>query len=243
MSETKEKLEKSQTYYNLEDAPRIIDMKPNQVYINKYAPCPAEQASFDDFVSYWKEARVLTHKLRVKSYGDWEMKVAAMDKRLLKSRHELDILFLEHCGQDVDESNFKSWERMSIRRAIAKCRVEITCNMDYYFENPSELEADLGRKINVESVKQDTEATKMLEQELFYKHMCKLFGAETENEEEDDSIKWSKDEELDDDEDWQRNIYEKIYMLKEFTMLSCDGNSVFCTARRGQSYLLFKFLY
>jgi hypothetical protein len=238
-----EEIKQKRNSYFLEDAPRIIDMKPNQVYINKYAPCPAEQASFDDFISYWEEARVLTHKLRVKSYGDWEMQVAAISKSHLESRHELDTLFLKHSGQEVNESEFESWERISMRRAIAKCRVEITCNMDYYFEHASELEADLGRKVNVKSVKEDAYATRMLEQELFYKHMCKLFGAETENEEEDDSIKWSEDEKLDDDEDWQRNIYEKVYMIKEFTILSLDGNSVFCTARRGQSYILFKFLY
>ena len=83
------------------------------------------------------------------------------------------------------------------------CRVEITCNMDYYFEHESEIEADLGRKVNLKSVKQDADATRILEQALFYKQMCKFFGMETENE-EDDSIKLSKDEELDDDEDWQR---------------------------------------
>ena len=238
-----EENEQKRKTYLLDHPPRIIDMKPDQVYINKYAPYPAKQASFDDFVLDWKEARVLTNKLRVNSYGDWEMKVCAIDKHLFENRHELDVLFLQHSGQDVDESEFESWERISMRRAIARCRVEITCNMDYYFENPNELEADLGRKVNLESVKEDAYATRLLEQELFYKHMCKLFGAETENEEEDDSIKWSMDEELDDDEDWQRNIYEKVYMIKEFTILKLDGNFVFGSARRGQSYLLFQFLY
>jgi hypothetical protein len=236
-------LEKSQKTYFLPDAPYIINMKLNQVYINKYAPCPNEQASFDDFMSYWQEARVLTHKLIGESYGCWELKVSAIDKRFFESRHELDILFLKQREEEnVNESEFKSWERISIRRAISLCRVQIMCNMDYYFEHASELEADLGRQVNIESVRQDAVATKILEQELFYKHMCKLFGAETENE-DDDSIKWSKVEEREDDEDWERNIYEKVYMIKEFTILILDGNYVVCSARRGQSYLLFNFTY
>ena len=43
-------LENSRKSFCLSDAPRIINMELDKVYINKYAPCSAEQVSFDNFV-------------------------------------------------------------------------------------------------------------------------------------------------------------------------------------------------
>jgi hypothetical protein len=116
----KEKLEKHE--FLLEYATCILDMNNRRVLVNKDAPNPNELASFEDYNSYWKEVRVLTQKLKVESYGDWELSVAVVNTKYLENRQTLDRLFLAQYGK---EAEIKQFGRVSIRDAILMCRVEI----------------------------------------------------------------------------------------------------------------------
>lgn len=75
----KEKLEKYEFF--LENAPCILDMNNRRVLVNKEAPNPNELASFEDYNSYWEGSRNLTQKLKVESYGDWELSVAVVNTK------------------------------------------------------------------------------------------------------------------------------------------------------------------
>lgn len=88
----KEKLEKHE--FLLENAPDILYMNNRRVLVNKDAPNPNELALFEDYNSYWKEARVLTQKLKVESYGDWELSVTVVNTKYFENRQTLDRLFL-----------------------------------------------------------------------------------------------------------------------------------------------------
>ena len=66
---------------------------------------------------------------------------------------------------------------------------------------------------------------KSAEQELFYKTMCKLFREEV-----------SDDDQLGQHDEHE---YDKAYMLKDFRVLSYDGNDTYATAQRGNYYLTF----
>ena len=84
----KEKLEKYEFF--LENAPCILDMNNRRVLVNKEAPNPNELASFEDYNSYWEEVRVVTQKLKVESYGDWELSVAVVNTKHFENRQTLN---------------------------------------------------------------------------------------------------------------------------------------------------------
>ena len=75
---------------------------------------------------------------------------------------------------------------------------------------------------------------KRLEQELFYNQMCELLG-----ENEDDYIQKDEKALMGSEE----MLYEKAYILRNFRMLYDDGNLTFGTARRGNFYFLFYYIY
>lgn len=218
----KEKLEKYE--FLLENAPCILDMNNRRVLLNKEAPNPNELASFEDYNSYWEEARNLTQKLKVESYGDWEMSVAVVNTKHFENRQTLDRLFLAQFGIEAEPKQFG---RVSIRDAISMCRVEIGCEMDFYLQHETEIEKDLNRKVDICSINDNIEKVKSLEEELFYNQMCRLFGDDVDDFLEDD-----EDEKL-----------KKVCTVKEFAILFLDGNCVYATGRRGDFYLLFTYLY
>jgi hypothetical protein len=104
--------------------------------------------------------------------------------------------------------------------------------MDYYLKTNHEIEKDLNRN-NVNIDLNDELAMKKLEKELFYNQILKLFG---ENEATSDDIIKSKDGD-------NKIFFEKAFILKDFHMLFMDGYYRMATARRGNYYLIFKFVY
>lgn len=220
----KEKLEKRE--FPLDKAPCILDMSNRNVFVNKEAQNPNELASFEDYNSYWEEARVLTQKLKVDSYGSWELGIAVINTKHFENRQTLDRLFF---AQYEIEPEIKQYGKISIQEAIEMCQVEIGCNMDFYLQNPNEIEKDLNRSVDICSIKDNIEALKRLEDELFYNQMCSLFGDDVDD--------------FENDQDESSDKFNKVCTVKEFAIFIRDGNSVFATGRRGDFYLLFSFAY
>lgn len=223
----KEKIEKYE--FLLDDAPIILDMNEREVFVNKEAPNPNELASFEDYNSYWEGARVLTQKLKVESYGSWELGIAAINAKYFENRQALDRIYLSQYGTEADINQIG---KIPIQYAISCCRVEISCNMKFYLDHPNEIEKDLNRSVDICTIKDDIDALKRLEDELFYNQMCRLFG------DDDGDI-------LEDENDQNKNNdkFNKVCTIKEFAILFIDGNCVFATGRRGDNYLLFSYVY
>ena len=110
----KEKLEKYE--FLLENSPCILDMNNRRVLINKEAPNPNEQASFENYNSYWKEARIVTQKLKVESYGNWDLSVTMVNTKHFENRQNLDRLFLAQFGIEAEPKQFGFREFLSEMR-------------------------------------------------------------------------------------------------------------------------------
>lgn len=63
-----------------------------------------------------------------------------------------------------------------------------------------------------------------MEQELFYKNMCKIFSNGQESIDDDVVID---------------GCHQKIYMIRDFKILSFDANDMYATAKRDNYYLVF----
>lgn len=108
--------------------------------------------------------------------------------------------------------------------------IKFSCDMKYYLANKSEIDVDLGRQVDWNSFDpNDAMAVKKLEQELFYENMCKIFGRESDD---DDRIEVDVKSE---------QLYEKSFMLSDFSIYAFDGNELHAIANRGDYYLLFHF--
>ena len=93
--------------------------------------------------------------------------------------------------------------------------------MDYYIKNRNEILNDLNRNI-LDIELSDEHMKKKLEEELFYKQMCNLFG---ESEDDDKSpVNGSN--------------YEKQFILKDFHIFYLS-ETIVGTCKRENYYLLF----
>jgi hypothetical protein len=91
--------------------------------------------------------------------------------------------------------------------------------MDFYLQHPNEINSDLNRSVDICLIKDDIEALKKLEEELFYNQMCSLFG--------DDADDFLEDDENDQAE--SNDKFKKVCTVKEFAILFFDGNCVYAT--------------
>jgi hypothetical protein len=210
----------------LHDAPRILYIDTSGIFINKNAPYPNEIESLEDMD--WERDKIQTYKLKETSYGDLQFKIEMINTKYFDSREMLDKLFVSKDRQ----TPFSNMEQISIEDALKYFSIELSCNMDYYLKTNHEIEKDLNRN-NVNIDLNDELAMKKLEKELFYNQMLKLFG---EIEATSDDIIISKDGD-------DKIFFEKAFILKDFHMLFMDGNYRMATARRGNYYLIFNFVY
>ena len=211
--------EKSQKQIYKLKAPRLLYMNPSEVFVNKYAPYPNEADLFK-----WDENKVKTEKIKGESYGYWDFIVQTINSGHFNSRGELDDLFLPNEFRTVSNCCVQL-NKIAINEAFERLNVDVSCNMDYYLKHPEEIEKDLNRE-----KKEDEFNSPRLEQELFYAQMCQIFG---ESETSDELEQAGKNE----------TNFDKVFMLKDFHLLSNDGNSIYATAKRGNFYLLFFFVY
>ena len=218
----REKFEKG--IYRLNRIPRILSMSPLGVYINKNAPHLNEIENFEALK--WPEDKILTQKFKVSSYGYWDFMIEMVNSEYFESREIFDKMFVEEDDRTVSDMCGIIIKQISIDEALKTMFIiDMSCNMDYYLSHQDDLENELNRKVDLEN-----ENLKKLEKEIFYKQMCNLFGGE----EEYDKIQPSNTDET---------FYEKAFMLRDFCMISNDGNDILASALRGKYYLLLEFFY
>ncbi|CAF1290022.1 unnamed protein product [Adineta steineri] len=218
----KEKFERK--IYSLDCIPRILDMDAPGIFINKNGPYPDEIESLEDMD--WERDKLLTPKLIATSYGDWKCTIGMINIKHFENREKLDDMFIDKSERTISR-NCSNFQRISIDKAMKLLKIKFSCDMNWYLNNQSAIEEDLQRQVLPLDLNNEY-LMKKLEQELFYKQMCKLFG-----EMEDDDNKPQDDD----------TIYEKCFILKDFDMLHSYENYKFASAQRGNYYLLFNFVY
>ena len=102
--------------------------------------------------------------------------------------------------------------------------------MDFYLKNTNQLDTDLMRKVSDLNFK-NVQALKKIEQELFYRLMIKIFG--------EDEIVSAEDDSKPDNND---TLFEKSFILRDFHKY-LDGNYMYGSARRGDYYLIFNYVF
>jgi hypothetical protein len=107
--------------------------------------------------------------------------------------------------------------KTSLKEALARLSVTLSCNMSYYLANKCELDKDLNRQISTDVDLEDELVLKKLEQELFYNMMVKLFGTSA-----DDDVH----------ADGGSILHEKSFMISDIKLLDDDGNEMVITAKR-----------
>ena len=222
----KEKLEKN--IYSLDSSPRILYMnRIDGIHMNSNAPYPGEKEALDASLLA-KDVEIPTQKLKATSFGDWFCEVRIINSKHFDNREQFDNMYIEKSERTI-YSDRVSANRISIQNALQKLGITVSINIDYYLDNPIELENDLNRKIDF-NLDFNKENLKKLEQELFYNLMCKLFG---KGESGDNNVP------VEADNDENRALYNKAFMINDFRLLSFDGNDAFATAKRENYYLMF----
>ena len=97
--------------------------------------------------------------------------------------------------------------------------------MDYYIKNRNEILIDSNRNI-LDLELSDEHMKKKLEEELFYKQMCNLFGESEDGDKS--SVNGSN--------------YEKQFILKDFHIFYLTDDTIVGTCKRGNYYLLFMYI-
>ena len=197
-------------------------MDNNGVYVNPRAPNPDVVDTMER--RHEMPDKVKTPKLKAESMGEWGACVQKVPQDYFKSRDTMDELEIEERDREVNKHCIRA-AQISMRKALESIFVTLSCDMDFYVANRMELEADLSRKLSPDEDLNNEQVVKRLEQELFYATMCKIFGLPST----DDKIEM----------DGKEVLYDKSFMLKDFRVLSYDGNKIRATAERDNYYLLF----
>ena len=216
--------------YSVENLPTLlaVDYK-GVVFINPDIPNP----DIIDQQERWKnhvhiKELVQMPKLKATCCTEFAFRAVKVPKDYFDSRESFEEMVIETRDRDIGSACIKV-DSLSLRTAIKEMKVDMFANMDYYLQNRIELDTDLGRNISSDLDSSDELLLKTLEQELFYKLMCKIFG----NDSTDDNVTV----------DGEKTLYDKSYMINDFRILSFDGNSMFAAARRSDNYLMLCFNY
>ncbi|CAF1051622.1 unnamed protein product [Brachionus calyciflorus] len=218
-----------QRIYDLNLAPRILSMDLECISVNKNKPY---KYNIEELVRKYKNERDNDGTVRIDKFkafccGDFQFHVEMINKYYFENRDDFDNRIVRKDNR-TDPRERVYAKRISIKNAFKLCRIDFSCNMDFYLKNLNEMKLDLKRKIDKINLN-DKNLLKKLEEELFYNQMCELFG----DSEADDAIKPENDE----------SLYEKTYVLKDFHILYLDGNTILASAERGNYYLNIFFVY
>lgn len=212
--------------YNLAELRDIFSLDHEGAYVDPEAPN-------QDIINYYEHinntdkdtGNVLTPKLKEARFSGWSLSVRKLPINYFISREALEEMMVTKKFRETPNKYCIEASKMSIREIMSSFYVPCSCDMDYYLANKSELEADLGRKIDLNASLNELEM-KRLEQELFYVNMCKIFGA---GGNEDDRV----------EPDGKELLFDKSYMLSDFHVIFFDGNEMHGTAIRDKNYFLF----
>lgn len=222
--------EKFKTYvYKLYSIPNILYADFKGVFVHESAPYPDIVFELDNpYSETAMKGNLLEPRLKAKSYGDWEFSVIVVPANYFESRDQLEERMMEKSFREVGPHCISASE-IPIREAMKAMKVDLSTNLDYCLNNKDQIESDLNCKIPHDLEMNNELAVKRLEQEIFYKMMCKIFGRESA----DDQVVVDGNEQL----------YEKSFLVRDFSILSFDGNGMIAAATRGDYYLLFFFEY
>lgn len=213
--------------YNLLELQELISMDHEGVYVNEEAPNQDIINFYEHLNNTDKEkGNVPTQKLKATGHADWGFSVRKLPVSYFRSRDVLEELMISKKHRHESKKYCIQAAKMSMREIMNWFFVSCSCNMQYYLANKSELEADLGRSLSVDFNATDDLEVRRLEQELFYVNMCKIFGT---GGDEDDKV----------EPDGKQILYDKSYMLKDFSVISFDGNEMHATAVRDNNYFIF----
>ncbi len=146
-----------------------------------------------------------------------------------KSRGKLDEMLLLDAHSYAKEP-CQNNERMSIQKTLSYLGVEISTYMDLYLKNTNELDTNQMRKVSDLDLK-NVQALKKIVQELFYRLMIKIFG--------EDEIVSAEDDSKPDNND---TLFYNSFILRDFQKY-LDGNYMYGSARRGDYYLIFNYVF
>ena len=216
----------------------------NGAVLANMTPCNTPEYLFEALQCNRSDKDVTTcNKLKADGgYGDWELCLCMIHSDYFENREQCDDFFCnERQPLGAYSSKYDHLERISIDDAFESLYVELTANMDYYMSHMDELAEDLGRPINETYLANATgDELKLLSQELYYKLMCKMLGESPDDEAE--TAKYAESNPFQTDDEHQVAARgKKQVMLKDYRMLTSDGNSAQATAKRGAYYILFFF--
>lgn len=216
----------AQGRYSLYSVQSVMSMDTDGVFVNENAPYIDIVQSIENEEAM--KANVLMPRLKASSYGCWTFRALLLPTDYFESRESLDAIVIEKDKREVGTHCIQA-SKISIREAIEAMRVELSCNVGYCLQNKIELENELDYKLPDDFDANDALALKKFEQEIFYKTMCKVFGSECG----DDEV----------EVDGNETLYEKSFMIRDFNILSFDGNFMLASATRGNYYFVFYFEY
>jgi hypothetical protein len=207
--------------YNIED---FLVGDFGRLYVRDLKPFSEIAQQLEE--KYPPSMRRETPKLLWDIVGDQDFGVSRIPVSFFRTK---DVLYKEYSADDrVEYSKYYiDREKISISDMLPFLWIHLKCNLEYYLEHKSELEADLGRPLPDDFNVNNEKELKKLEQELFYVNICKIFG-QPDNE-DDDKVQ------VDD----ENVLFGKDYMFKDFKILYCDGNQIDAVALRGHYYFLF----
>lgn len=211
--------------YSVYDLPNALFMDHTGVYVDSapYPDIPEGQERVENRVS--KKKKMPT--LKATSDGDcddWDFKVKVIHTDSI-DRDSLEEMVMSKSDRKVDQVDDQCIPKISVDEALKKMKVTLSIDMKYYLQKTHDLDADLEYKVSDSLKSKDANEMRKLEQELFYKTMCRLFGKEN----------------ADDQIEMDGKNYGKSFIIRDFSILTYDGNTMIATARRGDYYLLFRF--
>ncbi|CAF0736543.1 unnamed protein product [Brachionus calyciflorus] len=215
--------------YEPEEMPRVIFAHDKKILIHKNVlECDAmelmmglEEMNKDMFES----SKI---KIDIESYGDLFVS-NVIDAKYFDSREEFDHFYVEDPFIFSHQFEKKSsyFPTISFDDILNLIELTIFIDLEYYKTKNDELEKDIGRKLDKKLVEMTEEELELLEEELFYKLMCKLYGPEPNGESDDVQ---------------EEKCYSKKIIFKDFRVLSEHEYKVLATARRGDRYFTFEYI-
>jgi len=157
------------------------------------------------------------------------MDIALINTKHFESREKLDEMLLANSTL-TSKVPCQNIDRISFQKALDYFGVKISTNMDFYLKNRNELEADLKRQVS-DSDLNNEKTLKRIKKELFYNQMLKLFG-DDEKAAAEDNFTTKND----------GTLFNKSFILIEFHKY-LNGNYTYGSARRGDYYLLFNYVF
>jgi len=211
--------------YSIYGVPNVFDMDCAGVYVNESAPyVRLVEAQEDKRGDAALKENTPTSLLRATSHGDWNFRTLLLPTNYFDSREAMEDMIMARGDREAGPYDINA-VKISIREAMKAMKVDASCDVDYCLKNKGEVATELNWIIPEDIDASSGLAVKKLEQEIFYRMMCKVFGKEIA----DDQV----------EVDGSETLYGKSFMIRDFNVLSFDGNSMFGTARRENDYFVF----